>query len=301
MSDDQRFGQTQGQSQGGQRQGSQTGTDTDGRSAEYRDGLTVQDESQPAGSSEIDQPSTDFNDTATGAHTGGTGAATTGAWSTDNDRTSTTASGTSGGFGSGATDNTLGGGSTGSAGGTGSSYGTTGSTSGLGSRDTETDLTTGSDYGSARSGGREIGDNTDGLGRDQTDQVTADETGTLISADKVQGTAVYDGTGERLGTIDSLMLNKRSGKVAYAVMSFGGFLGIGERYHPLPWDKLMYDVDKGGYNVGATQDELRSGPAYSRDELDDFGDNGRRDEVDDYYGRSALEGGLTRSGGIPIV
>ncbi|QXQ08464.1 PRC-barrel domain-containing protein [Sphingosinicellaceae bacterium] len=179
----------------------------------------------------------------------------------------------------------------------------------MGGRDTETDLTTGRDYESADTAGlsgrdpsaREFGDNIDGLGRDQTDRVTADETGTLISADKVQGTAVYDGNGERLGTIDSLMLNKRSGKVAYAVMSFGGFLGIGERYHPLPWDKLTYDMDKGGYNVGATQDELRSGPTYTRDELDDFGDNGRRDEVDDYYGGSALDGGITRSGGIPIV
>ena len=135
-----------------------------------------------------------------------------------------------------------------------------------------------------------MGDNIDGLGRDQTDRVTADETGTLISADKVQGTAVYDASGERLGTIDSLMLNKRSGKVAYAVMSFGGFLGIGERYHPLPWDKLSYDVDKGGYNVGATTDQLRAGPTYSRDELDDFESTGRGNDVDDYYGRSATQG-----------
>ncbi len=149
--------------------------------------------------------------------------------------------------------------------------------------------------------GREMGDNVDGMGRDQTDRVTADETGTLISADKVQGTAVYDSSGERLGTIDSLMLNKRSGKVAYAVMSFGGFLGIGERYHPLPWDKLTYDTDKGGYNIGHTQDELRAGPNYSRDELDEFEVRDRNDEVDDYYGRSSLDGGITRSGGIPIV
>ena len=148
---------------------------------------------------------------------------------------------------------------------------------------------------------RAMGDNTDGMGRDQSDRVTADETGTLIAADKVQGTAVYDAGGERLGTIDSLMLNKRSGKVAYAVMSFGGFLGIGERYHPLPWDKLTYDVDKGGYNIGATQDELRAGPTYSRDEIDDFdGDRGRG--VDDYYGRqSALGGGITGATGVPIV
>lgn len=153
----------------------------------------------------------------------------------------------------------------------------------------------------ARGETREMGDNSDGLGRDQTERVTADETNTLIAADKVQGTAVYDAGGERLGTIDSLMLNKRSGKVAYAVMSFGGFLGIGERYHPLPWDKLTYDTDKGGYNIGYTQDELRAGPTYSRDEIDDF-DGDRSRGVDDYYGRSsALGGGITGATGVPIV
>lgn len=161
----------------------------------------------------------------------------------------------------------------------------------------------GTDSGTTMGAGsdRQFGDNTDGMGRDQTDRVTADETGTLIAADKVQGTAVYDGGGERLGTIDSLMLNKRSGKVAYAVMSFGGFLGIGERYHPLPWDKLTYDTDKGGYNVGATQDELRAGPTYSRDEIADF-DGDRSRGVDDYYGRSSsLGGGITGATGVPIV
>lgn len=153
----------------------------------------------------------------------------------------------------------------------------------------------------ARGETHDMGDNTDGLGRDQTERVTADETNTLIAADKVQGTAVYDASGERLGTIDSLMLNKRSGKVAYAVMSFGGFLGIGERYHPLPWDKLTYDTDKGGYNIGYTQDELRAGPTYSRDEIDDF-DGDRSRGVDDYYGRnSALGGCITGATGVPIV
>ena len=163
------------------------------------------------------------------------------------------------------------------------------------------DTTTGGAAG--QSTGQRMGDNTDGAGRDRTDAVTSDETGTLISADKVQGTAVYDATGERLGTIDSLMLNKRAGKVAYAVMSFGGFLGIGERYHPLPWDSLTYDVDKGGYNIGHTADTLRDGPSYSRDDIDDFDrDDRRAGEVDDYYGSTgSLAGGLTRSGGIPIV
>ncbi len=239
---------------------SQMGNDTDGRSPEYRDGLTVQDESRPAGSSGIGQSSSDWNDT-TGARTGGGG--TDDSWATD------TAAIATGGSVAGA--------------------GMMGSPGTL--TDTDRDTT----------GARDWRDNTDGAGRDRTDAVTADETGTLISADKVQGTAVYDGSGERLGTIDSLMLNKRSGKVAYAVMSFGGFLGIGERYHPLPWDSLTYDTDKGGYNVGVTQDTLRGGPSYSRDELDDV-EGGRRssNEIDDYYG-SALGGGFTRAGGVPIV
>lgn len=133
-------------------------------------------------------------------------------------------------------------------------------------------------------GTRDLGDNRDGAGRDRTDALTADESGTLIAADKVIGTAVYDAAGERLGTIDSIMLNKRSGKVAYAVMSFGGFLGIGERYHPLPWNTLTYDEAKGGYNVEHSADDLRQAPNYSRDEVDtlDYARSGG--EIDNYYG-----------------
>jgi hypothetical protein len=114
-----------------------------------------------------------------------------------------------------------------------------------------------------------------------------DETADLIAADKVNGTAVYGADSERLGTIDSIMIGKRSGKVAYVVMSFGGFLGIGERYHPLPWNVLRYDEAKGGYSVGNSAEALRSAPHYSRDELD------RREygrAVDEYYGGATTTG-----------
>jgi sporulation protein YlmC with PRC-barrel domain len=63
-----------------------------------------------------------------------------------------------------------------------------------------------------------------------------DETTSLISAGKVQGTPVYNTDGESLGELYDVMIDKRSGRIAYALMSFGGFLGIGERYHPLPWN-----------------------------------------------------------------
>jgi hypothetical protein len=74
----------------------------------------------------------------------------------------------------------------------------------------------------------------------------ADETHRLISSEKVDGTAVYDRRGERLGSVHHLMLDKYTGQVSYAVMSFGGFLGIGESYHPLPWKVLNYDIRLGG-------------------------------------------------------
>ena len=128
------------------------------------------------------------------------------------------------------------------------------------------------------------GDNVDGAGHDRTARVTADETGTLISATKVLGTEVYNGAGERLGAIDSLMLNKRAGKVAFAVLSFGGVLGIGERYHPVPWDVLSYDTDKGGYNVDRSAAQLKAAPHYSRSEIDALDYDKAGGEIATYYG-----------------
>ena len=96
--------------------------------------------------------------------------------------------------------------------------------------------------------------------------VATDETWDLIASDKVEGTAVYDRRGERLGSVHNFMVGKRSGRVAYAVMSFGGWLGMGESYHPLPWNTLTYDTDLGGYVVGLTKDRLRSAPSHRADE-----------------------------------
>ena len=72
--------------------------------------------------------------------------------------------------------------------------------------------------------------------------VATDETDRLISSDKAVGTAVYNRQGEHIGSVYNLMIDKYSGQVAYAVMSFGGFLGMGESYHPLPWKTLTYDT-----------------------------------------------------------
>ena len=76
-----------------------------------------------------------------------------------------------------------------------------------------------------------------------------EETGELIAARKVEGTPVFDRAGERLGEIAGVMIEKRTGLVAYAVLGSGGFLGVGETHRPLPWRALAYDVEAGGYVI----------------------------------------------------
>ena len=113
--------------------------------------------------------------------------------------------------------------------------------------------------------------------------VNAEETDRLIASDKVEGTAVYNRAGERLGSVHNVMIDKFSGKVAYAVMSFGGFLGIGERHHPLPWRALTYDTKLGGYVVDVTREQLEGAPSHGRDEAP-WGDPAYGRGVSDYYG-----------------
>jgi len=115
------------------------------------------------------------------------------------------------------------------------------------------------------------------------DALKAKETNSLIAADKVEGTAVYDAKGDKMGSIHRIMIDKLSGKVSYAVMSFGGFLGIGDRYHPLPWGMLTYDENLEGYVVNLSKDRLENAPSYAENELD-WNDPGFGTTVTDYYG-----------------
>ncbi len=106
---------------------------------------------------------------------------------------------------------------------------------------------------------------------------------TLIAAEKVTGTNVYNPNGDKLGNVEDIMIDKVSGKAIYAVMSFGGFLGIGDKHHPLPWASLKYDTSMEGYVVNLDKTTLEGAPSYDSD--DDFSwtpDYGRK--VDKYYG-----------------
>jgi PRC-barrel domain len=109
------------------------------------------------------------------------------------------------------------------------------------------------------------------------------ETTTLISADKVEGTSVKNRKGDSLGSIDTVMIDKFSGKVAYAVMSFGGFLGIGDRYHPLPWDVLRYEPKESAYVVDIDKTTLEKAPSLARDEYATMQDRDWGERVYRYY------------------
>jgi hypothetical protein len=85
----------------------------------------------------------------------------------------------------------------------------------------------------------------------------------VISSDKVEGTNVYNPAGEKLGSIDDLMIDRYSGQVRYAVMEFGGFLGMGTDRYPIPWSMLKYDVVMFGYVVDLDMNNLYLAPRFT--------------------------------------
>ena len=110
---------------------------------------------------------------------------------------------------------------------------------------------------------------------------------TLILGSRVNSTPVYNKTDDRIGHVDDLTIEKKTGKVVYAIMSFGGFLGIGERFHPIPWSLLDYDPARGGYVVPLDRAELEAAPYYERYELSALGGASHQsygERIFGYYG-----------------
>ncbi|HEY3695927.1 PRC-barrel domain-containing protein [Phenylobacterium sp.] len=109
----------------------------------------------------------------------------------------------------------------------------------------------------------------------------------LILSSRVKDAAVFDPKGERIGHVEDLSINKVSGAVVYAILSFGGFLGLGEKFHPLPWSMLTYEPAKSGYVVPLGKAELESAPYYDRYELDALGGPSHQsygERIFGYYG-----------------
>lgn len=114
-------------------------------------------------------------------------------------------------------------------------------------------------------------------------QTIDNETHDMISSEKVDGTAVYGRNGDQIGSVHHLMIGKRDGKVRHAVVSYGGFLGMGEDYFPLPWNELNYDESQGGYVVDRDLEQLKQGPRYRRDQEPNW-DRSYDARLTSYYG-----------------
>jgi sporulation protein YlmC with PRC-barrel domain len=104
-----------------------------------------------------------------------------------------------------------------------------------------------------------------------------------IRAKKVIGTNVKDKAGQKIGEIEDVILDKQSNSIMFAVVSFGGFLGAGEQYHPIPWAALDYDESESAYVVPYSKDQLKAAPAGSVSDLVREGGVSTRDQTYTYY------------------
>src|SRR5258708_9227571 len=114
----------------------------------------------------------------------------------------------------------------------------------------------------------------------------------LIASDRIEGTAVRRPNGDRIGHIERLMIDKISGKVSYAILSFGGFLGIGSNLVPLPWSRMPFSRELDAYQLDITDEELRRAPSFLDNEDFDWGDRALEENVHPYYGVPPDWGGL---------
>ncbi len=111
------------------------------------------------------------------------------------------------------------------------------------------------------------------------------ETSDIIAADKVEGTPVFGASRDRMGDVKSIMINKRTGKVEYAVLSIGGVLGMGAKLHPVPWSKLDYNTELDGFLLNVTVDQLKKAPTFEPNEGFLLNPDRRSEtEVYSYYG-----------------
>ena len=110
-----------------------------------------------------------------------------------------------------------------------------------------------------------------------------EETPQLIASDQVEGTAIFDRGGNHLGRIHHLMINKYRGQVAYAIASFGGFLGIGENWVPLPWQSLSYQTQVAGYVADVDRPTLEKAPRYAATNKPDWSDRAYTKEIEQYW------------------
>jgi sporulation protein YlmC with PRC-barrel domain len=106
----------------------------------------------------------------------------------------------------------------------------------------------------------------------------------MMSVDTLVGNDVYNEEGEALGDIKDIMLDMRSGRVAYAVLSFGGFLGVGQKLFAVPWEALALDTTKKRFVLNVEKGRLKDAPGFDKDQWPDMADQSWAREIHAYYG-----------------
>jgi sporulation protein YlmC with PRC-barrel domain len=109
------------------------------------------------------------------------------------------------------------------------------------------------------------------------------QTSSLITSDRVEGMPVYDARGKRIGKVERLMIDKLTGRIAYAILSFGGFLGIGADHYPIPWSMLTYNEKPDGFQLDITEEQLKNAPKIEQGESWEQANRARNQDVYDYW------------------
>ena len=110
----------------------------------------------------------------------------------------------------------------------------------------------------------------------------------LMGADTLLGNDVYNGTGENLGTIKEFMIDMAAGRIAYAVLSFGGFLGLGDRLFAVPWQTLKLDTANKRFTLNVSKDKLKSAPGFDKDHWPSMADATWATDIHTFYGVSTV-------------
>ena len=122
------------------------------------------------------------------------------------------------------------------------------------------------------------------IGIDAEDRTDAGPGPKVMAAATLEGNDVKNPVGEQLGTIDQIMLDVSSGRVAYAVLSTGGFLGIGDKLFAIPWNALTLDTDSECFILDISKERLESAPGFDKDSWPSMADQSWATETHSYYG-----------------
>ncbi len=105
----------------------------------------------------------------------------------------------------------------------------------------------------------------------------------VMAADTLQGDKVVNRQGENLGEIEDIMLDVPSGRVAYAVLSFGGVMGIGDKLFAVPWSALTLDADQKCFVLDVSKDRLKNAPGFDKDRWPSMADTSWATDVHSFY------------------